>query len=139
MDSIALKLILAVTLLLWLALSILLRGKSFDFDTTGARYSFHSVFALYRQIYAVIFIFGGALAMVIEHGSVYRIILALSSVYAMFTILWLTFQYESYQHLRYRENGRSPYTGWKYAITLVLGAMSPLLFACGLLGAVYGQ
>ena len=134
-----LQLVIAVTLVLWLALAITLRGRSFDFDTSSARYSFHSVFAVYRQIYAGIFIFGSILSMLTDRGTVYRIVLALSSVYAMFFVLWLTFQYEGYQHERYGENGKSPYTGWKYAATLTLGIMSPVLFALGLIGAVYGQ
>ena len=131
------KLAIAVTLVLWLALAIILHGRSFYFDTPGARYSFHSVFAIYRQIYAGLFIFGGILSMLTDHGTEYRIILALSSVYAMFFVLWLTFQYEGYQHVRYGAGGKSSYTGWKYATTLTLGIMSPILFAIGLIGVVY--
>lgn len=132
-----LQLVIAVTSVLWLALAITLRGRSFDFDTSSARYSFHSVFAVYRQIYAGVFIFGGILSMLTDRGTGYRIILALSSVYALFFVLWLTVQYESYQHARYSGNDKSPYTGWKYATTLTLGVMSPVLFAVGLIGAVY--
>ncbi len=149
MTSIVFRSIVCVTLLLWAALSIVLRGKSFEFDSIGARYSFHSVFAIYREIYTGIAVFGGLLAMVVDHGSVYRVVFALSSVYALFFVLWLTFQYEGYQHIRYRPSvnpnspityvGTSPYTGWKYAITLTAGVMSPLMFAVGLLGVAYGQ
>ena len=135
----AVKLIVAITLVLWLALAIVLRGRSFDFDTAGARYSFHSVFSIYRQIHAGVFIFGGILSMLTDRGAGYRIILALSAVYALFFVLWLTFQYEGYQHARYGAGGKSPYTGWKYAATLTLGVMSPILFAIGLVGTVYGQ
>jgi hypothetical protein len=75
----------------------------------------------------------------VDHGSVYRIVFALASVYALFFVLWLTFQYEGYQHTRYAKDGRSPYTGWKYAVTLTLGVLSPILLAIGLLGVAYGQ
>lgn len=135
----AIKLVVAVTLVLWLALAIALRGRSFDFDTPGSRYSFHSVFAIYRQIYSGVFIFGGILSMLTDRGAGYRILLALSSVYAMLFVLWLTFQYEGYQHARYGAGGKSSYAGWKYAVTLALGVMGPVLFAIGLVGTVYGQ
>ncbi len=139
MTALVFRSIVCITLLMWLALSIVLRGKSFEFDSIGARYSFHSVFAVYREIYTGIAVFGGLLAMVVAHGSVYRVILALASVYALLFVLWLTFQYEGYQHARYAKDGRSLYTGWKYAATLTLGVLSPILLAVGLLGVAYGQ
>jgi hypothetical protein len=132
----------AATLMLWLTLVIVLRGLVFDMDTSGARYSFHAILAIYRQFYGIIFVFGTILASISDHNASWcRLDFALSSIYALFFVLWTAWQYEAYQHGRYRErDGRSTYTGWKYAVTLTLGIMSPVLFAVGLLGLIiYGQ
>lgn len=134
---------LVLTMFLWAVIGNAMRvepSAPFEMDSNSGRHSFHAFLAIYRQIYAGIFIFGSILAMVAAHGSVCRILLALSAVYALFTVLWITFCYEGYQHARYQSvGGRSTYTGWKYALTLTLGAMSPILFAIGLLIAAYAQ
>lgn len=123
---------------MWSMLLIHLSGKAFEMDFNSGRHSFHTFLAIYRQIYSGIFVFGIILFM-IEHGFTCRTLLALSSVYALLMILWVTFCYEHYQHDRYQPNGLYTYTGWKYALTLTLGAMSPILFAIGLLMAAEGS
>jgi hypothetical protein len=129
-----------ITLLLWLGLSLVFHGKVFDMDTAGTRYSFHAAFAIYRQIYAAISVFGIILAIFVDHVARSKVMFVLASIYALLFVLWTAYQYEHYQHQRYSESrGKSTYRGWKYALTLTLGGMSPILFAIGLLEFAYGQ
>lgn len=135
-------LVIAASAILLLGLTLVMSNGPFEMDSNSGRHSFHAFLAVYSQIYAGIFVFGSILAMVAVHGSVCRVLLALSAVYALFTVLWITVCYERYQHARYQQmpsGGRSTYTGWKYALTLTLGAISPILFAIGLLTAAYAQ
>ena len=146
MEALTIKLAFIATLALFVLISITLYGRTFEMDSNSGRHSFHAMFAIYRHIYVAIFILGCTLPLIAastEQSAPFRLILALSAVYALFMILWLTYQYEIYQHSRRWVNGLatepSPYTGWKYAVTLTLGVMSPILFAIGLVGLVYVQ
>ena len=123
---------LIVTLLSWLVLSIGLRGEVVEMDP-DVKYSFLLFFTIYRQIYAVIFLASIVLSMLMPSPES-RLWMALATVYSLFFTLWLTFCYEGYQH-----RGKAAYTGWRYAVTLTLGGMSPILFVIGLLvGIVNG-
>lgn len=146
MDKV-IALVLLVTSGLLVSLSFVLGSRTFEMDTSGpgaGRHSFHALFAIYRKIYAGIFVAGTLLPVLMPASGdvdVFRMLLDLSAVYALFMVLWTAFQYEIYQHLRYLPGiqARSPYKGWKYAVTLTLGIMSPLLFAIGLIGIYHGQ
>lgn len=108
-----------------------MRGLIFDLDP-GDKHSFHAFFYVYRQVYGVIFVAGVALSMLVPSADA-KLLLSLSAIYALVFVLWLTFCYERYQHTRYRQDSRGSYSGWRYAVTLTWGAMSPALFALGLL------
>jgi hypothetical protein len=120
-------------------LAVVLYGRTFEMDTDGVRYSFCVVFAFYRQVYAVIFAAGVVLSELPVNGHESRGLFALSAVYALAFVLWVTTCYETYQHVRYKEGGKSPYTGAHYALTLSLAVTSSLLFILGLLEMVCGR
>jgi|SRR5579872_962338 len=147
-ESLIPSLVPWVTLLLWLILNLRLRGRVFDMDPGDG--SFFDLLLVYRSIYGAILIIGTIVPLIannpIEYSSGGRELLALSAVYALFMLLWLTFCYEAYLHRPKLKDidgklvvkGKSPYTGWRYAITLALGIMSPILFALGLLELFHG-
>jgi hypothetical protein len=151
----AIQFVIAAAIVLWLSLCITLRGRVFEMDSVGSvdeyhpvltgRHSFHAIFGIYRRIYGGIFgagIVAAILAPPADNGGVYRVLPALAAVYGLIFVLRLTVHYERRQHLRYPPGGKSPYLGWRYAVTLTLGVMSPVLFAVGLvglIGALYGQ
>lgn len=49
--------------------------------------------------------------------------------------IFLNYSYEEYCHQRWAENGKSSYTGPKYAITLTLGICAIIFFFIGLTDA----
>lgn len=61
-------------------------------------------------------------------------LLAMSVLYAVLFCAWTALCYEHYMHLRYppdAQRGHSPYTGAKYALTIVLGYGSMILLVAG--------
>jgi len=120
--------IVGLPITLWLAFSILVRGKSFKMDSLAPG-SFFGTFAVYRETAVLVFWVSMAMAVF----SAYKgwppatYVNAAAAILAFLFVSWLSWCYEGYLAIK------TSYSGMRYALTLSLGICSLVYFIAGIL------